>query len=98
MTIKRKKITGIILFLFPVPLLVLTLQAYAILEFGIRNITFQRDDDPDQIILIGQAISMVLALVGILAIIGLFIGTPFGIWMYISARKQEKSVLLKLNK
>lgn len=92
MTIKRRKITGIILFTFPAPLLILTLPAYAILQFVIQVFT-TGNENAGLAIIIGQVISIILSIIGIFAILALFIGTPIGIWMYLSARKQEKDLL-----
>lgn len=92
MNIKRRKIIAIFLFVFPVPLLIISLSAYAIFTFIIESIITSGGEVGTTIVMM-QAVNIVLQILGIISILGLFIGIPVGIWMYISARKQEKDLL-----
>jgi ABC-type Fe3+ transport system permease subunit len=90
MTVKTKKIIGIILFIFPIPLLFLVLATYAILSFILAMWIQSGSADAESLMIIGQVFNIILSTFGIIAVAGIFIGIPVGIILYISARKQEK--------
>lgn len=85
---KTKKFIAIILFVYPIPLFVITLVAYGILTFLIQAAV--QSGDFDSMVIIGQVFNIILGILGILAMLGIFIGIPAGIILYVLARRQEK--------
>ncbi|MBT3230173.1 hypothetical protein HN358_00100 [Candidatus Uhrbacteria bacterium] len=90
MTIKVKKIIGIVLMVFPIPLLIITLVAYAIISFILSAVA--SSGDPEVMMVFGNVVRLVLGIFGLLGMLGIFIGLPVGAVMYFSARKQERNV------
>lgn len=91
MKIKTKKILAFILFLYPIPLFIVTLSAYAILTFIVE--TAVRSGEVDGLMAVGQVFNVILGILGLLAIIGVIFGIPAGSILYFFARKQEKQML-----
>ncbi|MFH1632372.1 MAG: hypothetical protein ABIA47_05160 [bacterium] len=77
MTKKQKNILGIVLIVYPIPLLVLTLAGYAIASFVIVSI------GGEDAAMIGSVIQLLLGICGLAAILGIPIGMPIGIYLLV---------------
>ncbi|MBU4315598.1 hypothetical protein KJ673_04330 [Patescibacteria group bacterium] len=90
MTTKKKKTIAIILFVYPIPLLIITLVMYAIFAFVVAAVVGSGNDS-HSIVIIAQIVNFLLGACGILAVAGFFIGIPIGVVLYVVAHKQEKA-------
>lgn len=78
---------------YPLPLLVITLSAYAIMTFIIGS--FAATGDAQAVMVLGNVSRIILGIFGIIGVIGIFIGLPIGVVFYLSARKKEKMSITK---
>ncbi len=90
MTTKKKKIIGLVMLVYPLPLLLFVLSAYSIFSF-ITSAVIGQGSNIELMLKIVKAVNILLSLLGVMSIIGFFVCMPLGIVLYIMARKQEKA-------
>lgn len=86
---KRNKIIGALWLAGPTILLVLILASYAITSFVIGTLASDPSGGSDSAVMTGQIISMILGLLGIVALLGIIIGIPLGIY-YLTRTEEMK--------
>jgi hypothetical protein len=98
---KTKKWVGIALVVFPLPMLVITMIAYAVASFVFSSL----GADPATVgatassgelrVLIGNLVNVGLGLIGFISVLGIFIAIPIGIILLVrsdDARTSEDKV------
>lgn len=85
----KRNTLGIILVAAPFPLLIATLTCYPIVSFVMTSITAASANPSSTILIIGQTINTLLALTGLIAIIGIPIGMPIGIYLLCTPEKPK---------
>lgn len=85
MTPAKKRLTAILLMVGPFVLLPIVLMVYAMTSFMFAN----GGGSSDLATVIGNIVSMVLGLAGMLCVLGIFVGIPLGIYFLVQAGKEE---------
>jgi len=80
-----KKNLGILLIVFPVPLLIATLAAFAVFSFVIGSMA--SSGDVTNLAAMAAIVRVVLGFVGVIAVLGMLVGIPVGIYLVISANR-----------
>lgn len=92
MTSSKKRLTAILLMVGPFVLLPIILAVYAISSFVFSSAgsdaTFG-GGDASLTMVIGNIVSIVLGLAGMLCVLGIFVGIPLGIYFLVQAGKEE---------
>lgn len=84
----KRSTWGIILLAFPLPLLIATMSAYAISSFIFSQIVQTGVSDPW--VGTGQIIHVILQALGLIAILGFFVGMPVGAYLLFTGSKSKK--------
>ncbi len=87
MTNKQKNFWGIFCLVAPISILVLNLVAYSIFSFVLSAIAGGVADEPTSVVF--NVISLILGLVGILALIAIPVGLVLGI-IFLALKKKEE--------
>lgn len=85
----KRNTLGILLVAIPFPLLVLTLTLYAITAFIIASIAAASTAPSPTVVTIGQIINLLLSLTGLVAVIGIPVGIPIGIYLLCTPEKPK---------
>lgn len=84
----QRKTVGILFIVVPIPLLMFVLAAYAIMSFIIASVV-PAGESGGASVLIGSLMSIILGLFGIVAVIGIIIGLPLGIYLIVTGDKHH---------
>lgn len=79
----QRKATAILLILAPIPTLLATLFTYAVAHLFLMSV-MEASGRTNVLIMIGYAVNIFLGLVGIVAIAGIVVGIPVGIYLLAS--------------
>lgn len=87
----KRNTLGIILLAAPIPLIVLTLSAYAIMSFVVSNVAMASSNGSSSaVVIIGGIVNALLGIVGLIAMVGVPIGMPVGIYLLCTPDKGKK--------
>lgn len=87
----KRNTLGIILVAGPFPLLVLTLACYAIVSFVVASMAAASTSPSPTVVAVGQMINLLLSLTGLVAVIGIPVGIPIGIYLLCTPEKPKKA-------
>ncbi|MEK7632307.1 MAG: hypothetical protein AAB473_00770 [Patescibacteria group bacterium] len=85
----KRNTLGIILLAAPIPLIVLTLSVYAITSFVLAS-SISAGGDSGALLVAGKAFNVLLGLVGLIAVVGVPVGMPIGIYLLCTPDKGKK--------
>ena len=85
----KRNTLGIVLIAYPIPLLFLTLSCYAVVSFVIASMSAASTTPSSTIIAVGQIINLLLGLTGVIAVIGIPVGIPIGIYLLCTPTKPK---------
>ncbi len=90
----QRKTKGILLIALPIPTLFVVMSGYAILSFVIANLT-EATGGGGSILVIGSIVNLILGLVAIIAVVGILVGIPVGIYLLATEDKTSTPAVKK---
>lgn len=86
----KREALGLLLLITPIPLIVCVLLVYAITNFILTGVAVSSTETSSVVTAIGGGIRIILGLTGLVAIIGIPIGMPVGIYLLYTLEKSKK--------
>ena len=84
----KRNTLGILLIALPIPLLMFVLALYAISTFIISQVVATGTDSAG-LMMFGQFVNIILSLLGLVAVVGIPFGMPYGIYLLATKGKSK---------